>query len=287
MVRQAVCDSRYQGYLADIAKSSKFTIGLIIGQVSEKLSITTTMFMKFSHYLPNIFQISPNGKDFVVHLAKTPHSDKSSDQLKEITNVLEVDNRQVAEHALNCLRMIVGGFNILGLFVVSEKNLMVDSTALQKIKTVMMDIRSTLDSNGLLYASTDELDKGDRIFLNYISDHKNFLCKTISTDPSKAVSAQPVDWKFATTSPWVSFETCFELESFFPLPHATNHFDTEKSVMATIDTIAENLKESIMIFDGKTQEGSLTVEKYVKQNKNTGGVVKVSIFGKVVSFVFC
>lgn len=97
------------------------------------------------------------------------------------------------------------------------------------------------------------------------------------------MSAQPVDWKFATTAPWVSFETCFELESFFPLPHASNHFDTEKHVMDSIDTIAENLKESIMLFDGTTQEGNLTVEKYVKQSGNTDGVVKVSIFGKVVS----
>lgn len=36
MVRQAVCDARYQGYLADIGKASKFSIGLIIGQVSSK-----------------------------------------------------------------------------------------------------------------------------------------------------------------------------------------------------------------------------------------------------------
>lgn len=217
-----------------------------------------------------------------MHLAKTPHSDKLSDKPKELTNVLEIDNRQVAEHALNCIRMIVGGFNILGLFVVSENNLMGDTTALQKIKTVMMDIKSTLDSNGLLYANTDELDKGDKIFLNYIIDHKNFLCKTISADPSKSVSAQPADWKFGTTSPWLSFEVRFELESFFPLPHATNHFDTEKNVMATIETIAESLKESLMLFDGKSEEGSLSVDKYLKQNKITENVIKVSIFGKVV-----
>lgn len=218
-----------------------------------------------------------------MHLAKTPHSDKSSDEPKELTNVLDIDNRQVAEHALNCIRMIVGGYNILGLFVVSEKNLMNDNTALQKIKTVMMDIKSTLDSNGLLYANTDELDKGDKIFLNYIIDHKNFLCKTISVDPSKSASVQPADWKFGTTSPWLSFEVRFELESFFPLPHATNHFDTEKNVMATIETIAENLKESLMFFEGKSVDGSLTLDKYLKENKITGNVVNVSLFGKVVS----
>lgn len=278
MVRQAVCDSRYQGYLADLGKSNKFSIGLIIGQVSLKNSSDSKKI-----FYRKIFQISSNGKDFIVHLAKTPHSDKTSDEPREVSNVLDVDNSQVAEHALNCVRMIVGGFNILGLFVVSEKNLMTDNVALQKIKTVMMDIKSTIDSNGLLHASTDEFDKGDRLFLNFITDHKNFLCKTISVDPSKSVAANPVDWKFSRTSPWIEFQTCYEVDAFFPLPHAINHFDTEKNVMATIDSIAINLQDCMMFFNSEILEKDLTIEKFIKQSKTAGDVVKVSIYGKVVS----
>lgn len=218
-----------------------------------------------------------------MHLAKTPHSDKTSDEPREILNVMDIDNSQVAEHALNCVRMIVGGFNILGLFVVSEKNLMTDNIALQKIKTVLMDIKSTIDSNGLLFASTDEHDKGDKIFLNYIVDHKNFLCKTISVDPSKSVAANPVDWKFAKTSPWLEFNTCYEVDTFFPLPHANNHFDTEKNVMSTIESISSNLQESLMFFNGGILDKDLTIERYIKQEKNLEEIVKVSIYGKVVS----
>lgn len=197
---------------------------------------------------------------------------------------MDIENSQVAEHALNSVRMITGGFNILGIFVVSEKNIMSDNASLQKLKTVLMDIKSTLDSNGLLYANTDDLDKGDKLLLNYVSGHKNFICKTISTDASKAVAANPVDWKFSKGSEWQEFQTYYEVDTFFPLPHANNHFDTEKNVMATIDVISENLDKSLLFFNGEPADKETTLEKFNKQNKSTGSKVKVTIYSQVVSF---
>lgn len=178
--------------------------------------------------------------------------------------------------------MTVGGFHILGLFVVSEQNIIGDNSALQKLKTVLMDIKSTLDSNGLLHANTDELDKGDKLLLNYISSHKNFICKTISSDPSKAVAASPVDWKFAKLPDWQEFEASYEVDTFFPLPHAKNHFDTEKNVMATIDVIAENLNNSLLFFNGELWEKEETLEKINKKAKSVSSTVKVTINSQVV-----
>lgn len=179
--------------------------------------------------------------------------------------------------------MTVGGFSILGLFVVSDKNLMSDNAALQKLKTVLMDIKSTLNSNGLLHANTDDFDKGEKLLLNFISSHKNFICKTISTDPSKAAAGSPVDWKFAKSSEWQQFEAYYEIDTFFPLPHANNHFDTEKNVMATIDVIAENLEKSLLFFDGKPLDKELTLEKLNKQNKSGAAKVDITIYSQVVS----
>jgi hypothetical protein len=225
-----------------------------------------------------------NGKDLIVHLARTPHTDKNSEESKELENVADIDNVQVAEHALNALRMIVGGFNILGLFIVSEKNIMSDNAALTKLKTVLMDIKSTLVSNGLLYANTDSLDNGDKILINFIASHKNFICKTISTDPSKAVSASPVDLKFTKGTDWQEFQTYYEIDTYFPLPHGNNHFDTEKNVMATIDTIAESLEGSLLFFNGEMVEKDMTLEKYNKEKKTSGSKVKVTIYSQVVSW---
>lgn len=140
-----------------------------------------------------------------------------------------------------------------------------------------------MDSNGLLYANTDALDNGDKLILNYISSHKNYICKTISSDPSKAASPNPVDWKFAKGMEWLEFETYYEVDTVFPLPHASNHFDTEKSVMLTIDIIAENLIQSVLFFNGEAIDKDMTVEKFNKQNKTGSSKVKVTVYSKVVS----
>lgn len=218
----------------------------------------------------------------MVHLARTPLVEKNTEDSQELTSVVDIENKQVAEHALNALRMIVGGFNILGLFVVSEKNVMSDNAALQKLKTILMDIKITLDSNGLLYGNTDELDKNDKLLLNYIANHKNFICKTISTDPTKAVASNPVDWKFMKSPDWQEFEAYYEIDTFFPLSHAYNHFDTEKNVMATIDVVAENLNKSLLFFNGEPIDKTCTLEKFNVVHKPGQSKVEVTIYSEVV-----
>lgn len=257
-MRSVICDQKFQELLDRIGSTNKLAVGLIIGQIVK------------------------DGKDFIVHLAKTPHSNNSDDEdVSEITKISDIDNKQVAEHALNALRMIVGGFNILGLFVVSENNIFSDNAALQKFKTIFMDIKVTLDSNGLLYANTDSIDEGNKLLFNYNTSHKNFICKTISTDPSKAVLASPVDWKFvAKTTDWYEFEALYEVDTVFPLPHATNHFDTEKYIMETINKISENLNESIIFFNGEPKEKELTVEKLMKEFNEDDASVKVTIYSE-------
>lgn len=54
---------------------------------------------------------------------------------------MNIDNLQLADHALNTLRMLAGGLHILGVFVVSEKPLLGDNAALQKLKTIILDIK--------------------------------------------------------------------------------------------------------------------------------------------------
>lgn len=116
-MRAVLCDSSAESLLASFGKTNKLTIGLLIGQIVE------------------------NGKDLIVHLAKTPHSEPKAENQEELSNVADISSSVVAEHALNAIRMIVGGFNILGLFIVSENNIMSDNAALQKLKTILMNIK--------------------------------------------------------------------------------------------------------------------------------------------------
>lgn len=95
-----------------------------------------------------------------------------------------------------------------------------------------------------------------------------------------------MDFKFTPKAQeWQEFETYYEIDSVFPLPNTGNHFDIEKSVMATIDVTAATLNASILFYNGDPYDKEITLEKYNKQNKLEPGnnKVKVTIYGKVVS----
>ncbi|CRK98411.1 CLUMA_CG011769, isoform A [Clunio marinus] len=275
MVRQVICDNKLRTNLHTTITKKEFSIGLIIGQ------------------------IVANGADYVVHFAKTSISSSESDSGSsseskkkqkdppQKLNIAGINNNEVAEHALNALRMLSGGFNILGLYVVSESNIMSDNSALEKLKTILMDIKSTLNSNGLLYANTDDLDQGNKLILNY-TFNESFICKTISTDPSKAVASNPIDWKFAEkTSGWQIIETYYEIDTYFPLPHTNNHWRQEKHVMDTIDVIANTLKESLLFFDGRSVEKEMNFKEFKETNwsekelRLQNRTTKVTIYSKV------
>lgn len=223
-------------------------------------------------------------------MAKTPDSDQNpEDSPKVINSVGDTANSTVAEHALNCLRMIGSSFNILGLFVVTETSIFNDNSAQQKLKTIFLDIKSTLDSNGLLYENTDDYDGGDKLVLNYVSQSSSYSCKTISSDPSKSVSLKAVDFKFLDKPvEWRQFESCYEVNQAFPLIEIQNHFNTEKCVMSTIEKIDEKLGKSLLFFNGEPAEKNCTLEKFVKERKlETAKIIKATIYSYIVSMGNC
>jgi hypothetical protein len=44
MVRQAICDPKFEGYLAGLGQTGKLSIGLVIGQVRELAEDFLTIF---------------------------------------------------------------------------------------------------------------------------------------------------------------------------------------------------------------------------------------------------
>jgi hypothetical protein len=124
---------------------------------------------------------------------------------------------------------------------------------------------------------TNEPSNEDKIFLNYIAGHKNYICKTISADKTNAANPSPVDWKFVSKPvEFYEFETTYEIATTFPLPHTKNQFDTEECIISTIGDISGNLMSSIMFFNGEPYEPEMTVEKFVK-NIASENAVKVAV----------
>lgn len=94
------------------------------------------------------------------------------------------------------------------------------------------------------------------------------------------------DWKFVDSPvKWQEIETYYEVDCVFPLRKIHNQFDTEKSVLATIEVIDMNLKKSLMFYNGEQVEQDWTLEKFNKHGKVEGlPKIKATIFNYIVSF---
>lgn len=90
-------------------------------------------------------QATRQGKDSVIHLAKTsedqPNDDLSKDSTKvEVKNVKSINSEVLVDHALNALRMIPGSFFVLGIFIVSPQNVFDNSEDFKHLKTILQQL---------------------------------------------------------------------------------------------------------------------------------------------------
>lgn len=90
-------------------------------------------------------QATRQGKDSVIHLAKTsetnPNDDSSKDSSQvEVKNVRSIDSEVLVDHALSALRMIPGSFFVLGIFIVSPQNVFDNSEDFKHLKSTLQQL---------------------------------------------------------------------------------------------------------------------------------------------------
>lgn len=97
-----------------------------------------------SEFLPTP-QPSKQGKDYVVHLAKTPEEplddqNSQSSSTPSIKNIDSINAVQMIEHGLNALRQIPGSFFVLGIFVVSSQPITEQPEDMLKLKGILKQL---------------------------------------------------------------------------------------------------------------------------------------------------
>lgn len=98
-------------------------------------------------------QPSETGKIHIVHLSKTHDLSPTEEDIAlamrrnhafqidtKLENIEQIDNAAITNHALNTIRMLPGGFHILGLLVVSPQNIFTINNALNKIRSILLDM---------------------------------------------------------------------------------------------------------------------------------------------------
>ncbi|XP_065076825.1 protein odr-4 homolog [Ochlerotatus camptorhynchus] len=249
MGRSVNCEAYLEEYLKSLSKKQGSCVGLLIGQ-------------------PSI-----HGKDYIVHLNKI--KDESGSE-PEVQNILDVDNQQVSQHALIETRLLPGGFYVMGIFVINPKNVFEDQNLLRKVKTMLVDMRHTFNSNALLQGNCDELDAGEKLVFFYSSSSNVFGCKSVALK-SNNLSVNPCDWKFqdrATT--WQVMNTFFETDDTFALnKKSDDQYDTEGNLTDCVQVLKQQLDRSVIFFDGGPKDGNQLVDAMLQDKKEDPFLVHV------------
>lgn len=249
MGRSVICEAYLEEYLKVLSKKQGSCVGLLIGQPS-------------SH-----------GKDYIVYLNKI--KDESGSE-PEIQNILDIDNQQVSQHALIETRLLPGGFYVTGIFVINPKNVFEDQNLLRKVKTMLVDMRHTFNSNPLLQGNCDELDGGEKLVLFYSSSSNAMGCKSVALK-SDNLSVKPCDWKFQDkATSWQVMNTFFETDETFALNRKTDdQYDTEANLTSCVQVLKQNLDRSLVFFDGGPKDGNQLLEPTLQDKKDNPFLVHI------------
>jgi len=255
MVRSVFADSSILPYLENLIETEEFSYGIIIGQATRQ------------------------GKDSVIHLAKTQDdisnddSSKDSSQLSvQVKSVKTINSEVLVDHALNALRMIPGSFFVLGIFIVSPQNVFDNPDDFKHLKSILQQLAEVLKTdNSSNYGCSDEFDGGEKLILHY-AGKRSLSCKTINVyDLAKSGSGKPVDWKFQDKAgQWQEIETIYDIDEILNLQKsAEDEYNIEENFDLALSSIQQKLSDCVIFLDGEpVNNPSDSVEQLIKQKKS-------------------
>lgn len=247
MGRSIICEAYLEEYLKSLSKKQGYCVGLLIGQPSN------------------------TGKEYVIHLNKI-----KDDSETVVQNIQDIDSRSVAHHALIETRLLPGGFYVMGIFVINPKNVFEDPNLLLTVKTMLIGIQKTFESDVPLHGNCEELDGGEKLVFFYSSSSNFYCCKSVALK-SPNLSVKPCDWKFQDrATSWQVMNTFFETDETFALrKKKDDQYDTENNLTACVEVLQHQLDKSVVFFDGAPKDGKLLLESALQDKKEEPFLVHV------------
>lgn len=193
-----------------------------------------------------------------------------------VQNIQDIDSRSVAHHALIETRLLPGGFYVMGIFVINPKNVFEDPNLLLTVKTMLIGIQKTFESDVPLHGNCDELDGGEKLVFFYSSSSNFYCCKSVALK-SPNLSVKPCDWKFQDrATSWQVMNTFFETDETFALrKKKDDQYDTESNLTACVEVLQHQLDKSVVFFDGGPKDGKLLLESALQDKKEEPFLVHV------------
>jgi len=245
MVRSYLTETSVQQCIERIICQQQSCIGLVIGQMQAAIS-----------------------KDFIVHIVPTPSppsassSDVSSTK-REWLSLDSVDEHYVANHARQVTRMLMGGFDVIGIFVCAKPDDM--KNAQTKLRQIIFAAHKVLAKMDVTIANGNM--HGDRVLMQICPLTKKITCRTYDVTDIKSTSV-PAELKFQKfVDGFQRLATTFTIDTVVPVAADSMSFTLSKQILNGLQPLFENVWRSLAIIDGRliqTEDEPLCVKPLEK-----------------------
>ncbi|KAF5294076.1 hypothetical protein FQA39_LY13550 [Lamprigera yunnana] len=232
MVRSAIADDTFLHYLSTLIKDDSPTVGLILGQPTPT-------------------------KDYIVHFARTPLQNELGE--KAVKKIADLSEIWIADHARHATRMLPGGMYILGIFIVSEEDIM---TTLPKLKSILVQLKKKLTSNEFLYGVPSHTN--DKLVLCYSKSTHSYACKNYNYE-TDIVNLADLKFQQKLSVKWLQLECRYELDQIFPIDSTKANWVLKKHMNDILKSINDNLRIGVFFFDGEMKDDTDILESIGKK----------------------
>lgn len=157
--------------------------------------------------------------------------------------------------------MLPGGMYVLGIFVVSQEDIL--SPFQQKIKTMLGHIHRRLNTNEFLYGNPNISEK---LVLNYCTTTQTYLCKSYDIETATVKQAE-IKFQPKLSVKWLQVECKYELDQLFPIIEEKGNWPLRRHMQDILASINENFKSGVFMFDGEIRDGDDCLELVGRKRK--------------------
>ncbi|MBN3321588.1 ODR4 protein, partial [Atractosteus spatula] len=220
MGRSYFVEDLVEKYILNLVTAEKaFTTGLLIGQCSPQ-------------------------RDFVVLAVQTAQREEQFNQPKQSkVSLVDIDEEWVTGHARQVSRMLPGGLEVLGVFLITSPELSKESQ--NTLRRLVFAVEKSV-VKGRLWNDVSE-----RVTLHICSKTRKVTCRTFDVQDPKS-SAKPADWKYqpGLSSSWSVLQCSVKIDLHIPVPEGSSVKNLDKYVKNRLQKWANLVEDSIILING-------------------------------------
>ncbi|KAK3865035.1 hypothetical protein Pcinc_029325 [Petrolisthes cinctipes] len=262
MGRIIIGDEILQDKLTALAKAGRFQIGLLIGQNTDDRHIIVHL---APTPVPDEGDLSSEDEDPTSPTNTTRHDPTSSKYPDSIPKVVDAT---VTEHARQAVRMLPGGLNILGVYVVTPLNDFTAAPSQAKIRAVLSSVHRT--TTRVLLDSCEVCD--EKVVIHVCSQSFKITCRTedvLSSEGSSKVS----EVKFVrgggeSTFKQLTYSYNINLNFWLPKEHQSAQ-SLYRTLLTLLRPWAKSVKESLILIDSEFPDDNDALDR--SKTKKGGG----------------